>query len=94
MRRHAANWLEVADRGYKFRRDLLTTTQNQQLIAASGELKLRLNEKADASRLKMAIEKLEGVLRETGGRMYPTSSLIENVEFFLVAAIVILGLRA
>ena len=94
MRRHAANWLEVADRVYKCRRDLLTAVQNQQLIAASGELKLRLNEKADASRLKMAIEKLEGVLRETGGRMYPTSSLVENVEFFLVAAIVILGLRA
>lgn len=94
MRRHAANWLEVADRVYKFRRDLLTTAQNQQLIAATGELKLRLNEKADASRLKMAIEKLEGVLRETGGRMYPTSSIVENVEFFLVAAIVILGLRA
>lgn len=94
MRRHAANWLEVADRVYKFRRDLLTAAQNQQLVAATGELKVRLNEKADASRLKMAIEKLEGVLRDTGGRMYPTSSLIENVEFFLVAAIVILGLRA
>lgn len=94
MRRHAQNWLEVADRVYKFRRDQLAVGQGQQLIAASGELKLRLNEKADASRLKMAIEKLEGVLRETGGRFYPTSSMVENVEFFVVAAIVILGLRA
>ena len=94
MRRHAQNWLEVADRVYKFRRDELTAGQGQQLLAASGELKLRLHEKADASRLKMAIEKLEGVLRETGGRLYPTSSLVENVEFFVVAAIVILGLRA
>lgn len=94
MRRHAANWLEVADRVYKFRRDQLTVAQNQQLIAAAGELKVRLNEKADASKLKMAIEKLEGVLRDTGGRIYPTSSMVENVEFFLVAAIVILGLRA
>jgi signal peptidase I len=94
MRRHAANWLEVADRVYKFRRDQLNTQQGQQLIAATGELKVRLNEKADASKLKLAIEKLEGVLRETGGRHYPTSSLVENVEFFLVAAIVILGLRA
>lgn len=93
-RRHAANWLEVADRVHKFRRDLLSSAQNQQLVAATGELKLRLQEKADASRLKLAIEKLEGVLRETGGRLYPTSSIVENVEFFLVAAIVILGLRA
>ena len=94
MRRHAANWLEVADRVHKFRRDQLTPVQGQQLLGAAGELKARLGEKADASRLKMAIEKLEGVLRETGGRLYPASSLVENVEFFVVAAIVILGLRA
>jgi len=94
MRRHAANWLEVAERVYHFRRDLLPPAQVQQLVAATGDLKLRLKDKADASKLKMAIEKLEDVLRHTGGRIYPTSSLVENVEFFLVAAIVILGLRA
>lgn len=94
MRRHAANWLEVAERVYHFRRDQLPPAQVQQLVAARGDLKLRLKEKADASKLKMAIEKLEDVLRQTGGRIYPTSSLVENVEFFLVAAIVILGLRA
>ncbi|HET7537313.1 MAG TPA: signal peptidase I, partial [Candidatus Didemnitutus sp.] len=93
-RRHAANWLEVADRVYKFRRDQLTDTQGQRLVAATGELKQRLKERVDASKLKMAIEKLEGTLRETGGSHYPVSSLVENVEFFLVAAIVILGLRA
>ncbi|MBI2515551.1 MAG: signal peptidase I [Opitutae bacterium] len=94
MRRHAANWLEVADRVYKFRRDQLTGTQGQQLVAAAGELKLRLKERADASKLKLAIERLEVALRDVGGRHYPASSLVENVEFFLVAAIVILGLRA
>ncbi len=93
-RRHAANWLEVADRVYKFRRDQLTDTQGQRLLATAGELKQRLKERVDASKLKMAIEKLEGTLRETGGNHYPVSSLVENVEFFLVAAIVILGLRA
>ncbi len=93
-RRHAANWLDVADRIHKFRRDELSESQNQQLLTTAGELRLRLKEKADASRLKMAIESLEGVLRDTGGRIYPTSSLVENVEFFLVAALVILGIRA
>lgn len=94
MRRHADNWLEVADRVYKFRRDQLTGAQGQQLLAATGELKLRLKERADASKLKIAIERLEDALRNAGGRHYPVSSLVENVEFFLVAAIVILGLRA
>ena len=94
MRQNAENWLEVADRVHKFRRDLLSEAQNKRLLAMTGELRLRLKEKADAAKLKLAIEALEGVLRETGGRLYPTSSLVENVEFFLVAAIVILGLRA
>jgi signal peptidase I len=94
MRQNAANWLEVADRVYKFRRDELTDDQNQRLLAAAGNVKQRLKEKADASKLKLAVESLEGVLRATGGRIYPQGALVENVEFFLVAAIVILGLRA
>jgi len=94
MRQNAVNWLEIADRVYHYRRDQLNQTQLQKLQSAAGEVKLRLKEKADASRLKMSVESLEGVLRDTGGRIYPVSSIIENVEFFLVAAIVILGLRA
>jgi signal peptidase I len=94
MRQNAESWLEVADRVKKFRRDQLTDAQWQQLVSATGEVKSRLAEKADASRIKMSLENLEGVLRTTGGRIYPTSSLVENVEFFLAAAIIILGLRA
>jgi signal peptidase I len=94
MRLNAANWLEVADRVYKFRRDQLTDAQNQRLLGAATAVKQGLKEKADASKLKLTVESLEGVLRDTGGRIYPQSSLVENVEFFLVAAIVILGLRA
>jgi signal peptidase I len=33
------------------------------------------------------------VLRRTGGAIYPKTALVENVEFFLVAALVILGVR-
>lgn len=94
MRQNAENWLEVADRVFKYRRDQLNETQTKKLLTATGEVKLRLKEKADASRIKMAVESLEGALRDTGGRIYPVSSIVENVEFFLVAAIVILGLRA
>lgn len=94
MRQNAANWLEVAERVYKFRRDQLSAAQCQRLLGATGDLRTRLKEKADASRLKLGIEALEGALRDAGGRMYPVSSIVENVEFFLVAAIVILGVRA
>lgn len=94
MRLNAVNWLEVADRVYKFRRDQLSDVQSQRLLGAATAVKLRLKERADGGKLKLAVESLEGVLRDTGGRIYPQSSLVENVEFFLVAAIVILGLRA
>jgi hypothetical protein len=44
--------------------------------------------------MELGIDGLEAVLRRTGGSHYPKSGLVENVEFFIVAAIVILGLRA
>jgi len=94
LRQSAENWLEVADRVHKFRSDLLSAGQNQQLLAAAGDVRVRLKERAAADLLRQAVEALEKILRQTGGRIYPTSSMVENVEFFLVAAIVILGLRA
>ncbi len=94
MRQQAENWLEVADRVHDFRRDLLTEAQTLRLLAASGEVRLLLKQRAETEKLKLAVDRLEGAIREAGGRFYPQSSLVENVEFFLVAAIVILGLRA
>lgn len=94
MRRNAAHWLELAERVFDYRRDQLSPGQLEALQTATGELKSRVKEKAGAGVIKPAVERLEAVMRETGGRIYPTGSLVENVEFFLVAAIVILGLRA
>jgi signal peptidase I len=94
MRDNAANWLQLADKVCAYRRDQLTAAQLAELLQASGGLRQKLKERADASRLKLGIEELEGVLRKTGGRIYPKSSLVENIEFFVVAAIVILGIRA
>ena len=94
MRQNAEHWLEVADRVYKFRRDLLAEAQIQRLLAAAGNLRRQLQERAEAGQLKRAVEQLEAVLHDTGGRIYPASGVRENVEFFLVAALVILGLRA
>ncbi|ACB76476.1 signal peptidase I [Opitutus terrae] len=92
-RAHAANWLELADKVWHFRRDQLSPQDNDELLTRSRELRQQLKARADAARLKLGIEALEGVLRRTGGALYPKSSLVENVEFFLVAAIVILGIR-
>jgi len=93
MRATAANWLELADKVYDYRRDVLSEAERSALQQAAGSLRRQLKEKSDASRLKLDIEALERVLRNTGGTHYPKSGWMENVEFFLVAAIVILGVR-
>ena len=93
MRSSAENWLELADKVYHFRRDLLTDRESGELLERTQELRQLLKSKANAASLKLGIESLESVLRRTGGAIYPKTSLVENVEFFLVAAIVIIGIR-
>ena len=93
MRENAANWLELADKVYHYRRDVLPAAEVAELQSQIAGLRALLKERAGAEKLKLAIERLEEVLRRTGGAIYPKTALVENVEFFLVAAIVILGIR-
>lgn len=93
MRTHAENWLESADKVWHFRRDVLTDRESGELRTRTEELRQRFKAKAGAPKLKQAIDALEPVLQRTGGAIYPKSALVENVEFFLVAAIVIIGVR-
>lgn len=94
MRHQARRWVEMADRIHDFRRDLLTPVQLEALQTARADLKQKLKERASADIVHASVERLEKVLQQCGGRLYPANSMVENVEFFLVAAIVILGLRA
>lgn len=93
MRENAENWLRLADKIVHYQRDQLTTAQAQGLLQKSADLRLKLKQRADASKLKLGIEVLEGVLRPVGGTFYPKSAMVENVEFFLMAVIIVLGIR-
>lgn len=93
MRENAGNWLELADKVYHYRRDVLTGQELAELRQNTGTLRTLVKERAGVEKLKLAIEHLEENLRRCGGAIYPKSALVENVEFFLVAAIVILGIR-
>ena len=93
MRENAGNWLELADKVYHFRRDVLPPAELGELQKETGGLRALVKERAGVEKLKLGIERLEEVLQRTGGAIYPKSALVENVEFFLVAAIVILGIR-
>lgn len=93
-RHDAQNWLHLADKIFHFRRDLLPAQETQAIQQARHELRTRLKDGADAAKLKMGMERLEGCLRKSGGAYYPKSSMVDNVEFFLVALILFLGIRA
>ena len=93
MRDNASNWLELASKVWNYRRDRLGAKESDELVGRMEELGRLMRDRADAARLKLGIESLEGVLMRTGGAVYPKTSLVENVEFLLVAAIVILGIR-
>ena len=93
MRDNASNWLELADKVWSYRRDELNPQESDELVGRTHELRRLVKDRADAARIKLGIESLEGVLVRTGGAIYPKTSLVENVEFFLIAAIVILGIR-
>ena len=93
MRENAGNWLELAEKVFHYRRDVLTPAQVSELQSRTADLKALVKERAGPEKLKLGIERVEEVLRRTGGAIYPKTALVENIEFFLVAAIVILGIR-
>jgi signal peptidase I len=94
MNQHASNWLELAEKVHHYRRDVLAADELTALRRERERLRELVKSKAPASDLKLGIESLEAVLQSTGGTFYPKSTTVEYVEFFLVAAIVILGIRA
>ncbi len=93
MRNNASNWLELAEKIYNYRRDQLSEADRTQLLQRIEAVRVLLREKADAAKIELGIKQLEETLRRTGGTFYPKSTLQEYVEFFLVAAIVVLGIR-
>ncbi|MBE7538966.1 MAG: signal peptidase I [Opitutaceae bacterium] len=93
LRKLAGNWLELSDKVRNYRRDVMQPAEIAELQSKAATVRGLLREQADSSKLKLSLEALEETLRRHGGKVYPKSSLVENVEFFLVAAIVILGIR-
>lgn len=90
----AEHWLELAEKIENYRRDVMAPSELAQLQRRQQSLRAAIRERRDASQLQVEVESLEDALRRTGGAFYPKSTLTEYIEFFLVAAIVILGLRA
>jgi signal peptidase I len=93
IRASATQWLELAEKVFNFRRDQLTTAESAELQKCTEDLRIKINQRIETGKLKLSVEALEPVLLRTGGKIYPKSELTEWVEFFLVAGIVLIGIR-
>jgi len=93
-RRSARQWLETAKRVRRFRCDLWSEAEAEEFDRNESELKALLQQRALADEIDSSIKKLEATLRRLGGNAYPQGMLSEYVDFLVVAAIVVLGIRA
>jgi signal peptidase I len=93
IRASARQWLELAEKVFNFRRDQLTAAESAELQKCTEDLRGKIKQRTEAEKLKLSVEALEPVLRRTGGKIYPKGELTEWVEFFLVAGIVLIGIR-
>lgn len=92
-RQHAENWLRLAEKVYHYRKDVLKEREVQELLGASTQLQEALRRNDDASKIRMASDQLEDVLRRYGGPYYRKAGWTDNVEVLLVAAILAIGIR-
>lgn len=92
-RRSAENWLRLAEKVYHYRRDLLKEKEVQELVSATRHLQETLRRDEDASRIRLAAERLEDSLRKYGGPYYRRYAWTDNVEVLLVAAVLAIGIR-
>lgn len=93
IRASATQWLELAEKVFNFRRDQLTAAESTELRKRTEDLRIKIKQRTETGKLKLSVEALEPVLLRTGGKIYPKSELTEWVEFFLVASIVLIGMR-
>lgn len=103
-RRRAENLLLAAEKVSRYRGDLFDEEARERFDAAAGAVKSALaDEKTAASAsaadggadaLSEASDRLESVLRELGGTIFPQKKIPEWVELIVVAAILAGGIRA
>ena len=92
--KNAEYWLRLADKIYNYRCDLLNKKQLDSFQNVIHELGQSINrELLDKEDIQKGIDKIKKLISKYGGSFYPRSSWAENVEAFLVVAILAIGIR-
>ena len=91
----AKELLRIGLKVWFYRKDRLPPIEERALQIANQGLRDAIKTKAISSKeLEKKARILDDALRKSGGHYYHKKNWVENVEMFLVAAIVILGIRS
>ncbi len=93
LHKEAAHWLRLGYKVKAYRCDIMATGELENLGRALAELDETLRSKEKEEEVTRSISRLEKILRKCGGCFYPHSHWAENVEMFLVATILAIGIR-
>lgn len=91
--KQAKELIQAANKVYHYRRDVISEGRLEELDKAVGEVDRLIKEKDREEDLKAATNRLDGLLRKIGGKIYPKTFWSDNVEVALVAAILVIGVR-
>ncbi len=89
----AKDLLRLSSKVKSYRQDILSPEELATLHALDAKLSKLLKASPQLETLQHAYQALDQALKRCGGKIYPVSVLGENVELFLVAALVALGIR-
>ncbi|HAV13339.1 MAG TPA: signal peptidase I [Opitutae bacterium] len=92
LQKQAKELLHSAAKVYHYRKDVIAEARLHELDTAVGDLQKRMKEDG-ANELEAAMDRLDGLLRKIGGKMYPKTFWNDNIEVALVAAILVIGVR-
>lgn len=92
LRKEAGHWLRLGHKVKAYRSDILPAGDLENLCQGLFDLDEAMQKDEDEA-ISKSITHLEKVLRKCGGSYYPHSHWVENVEMFLVAAILAIGIR-
>ncbi len=95
LRKRAGEFAEVARKIHNYRKDVLPEEALSELGSVyDGASALASDKSLSAEKLADREGEWESVLKKHGGHIYPKTFLNDNIETFLVAAIIVLGVRA
>lgn len=91
----AKELLAAAYKVYNYRRDVMSKNDADEMRSLMDALEeFFLEGKIGSVECEKTSERLEKLMRKTGGKIYPLSSLTDNVETVIVVGIIALGVRS